>query len=101
MTIRRPRYSQEEFARLGGSIFEDQIAPTLPTDAEGKIVAIDIETGEFEVGEETISVSNALLARLPDAQIWFVRVGQPAVHRIGKWGLIVYSLDTVPRGFAV
>ena len=52
-------------------------------DNHGKIVAIDIETGAFEVAKDSLTASDQLLARLPDAQIWFVRIGHRAVHRVG------------------
>lgn len=83
MAVRQPRYSREEFVRLGNVIYEERVSPTVRERDLGKIAAIDIETGEFEVREDSLTASNALLIRRPDAQIWFVRIGQPAVHRIG------------------
>ena len=50
----------------------------------GRIVAIDVETGEFEVGDDTLTASNQLLTRCPDAQPWLVRIGHRAVHRFGQ-----------------
>ncbi len=50
---------------------------------KGKIVAIDIETEEFGVADNTLTASDRLLARCPDAQTWFVRVGHHIVHRFG------------------
>jgi hypothetical protein len=52
----------------------------------GKVVAIDVDTGSYEVGENSLAAAQRLLARLPDAQIWCVRVGSPAVHRFGSRG---------------
>jgi hypothetical protein len=83
LTLRQPRYSKEEFARRGTEIYDRDIRPQLPPGSDGKIAAIDIETGAYEIGENTIQASDRLFARCPDAQIWFVRVGRPAVHRIG------------------
>jgi hypothetical protein len=83
MTIRQPKYSKEEFARRGTEIYDRDVRPNLPAGSEGKIAAIDIETGAYQVGEDTIQASDRLLARCPDAQIWFVRIGYPGVHRIG------------------
>ena len=60
----------------------------------GRIVAIDIETGEFEVGDDTLTASNQLLARCPDAQPWLVRVGHQTVHRL--WALSGWYLSTGP-----
>ncbi|MDE0077706.1 MAG: hypothetical protein OXO50_09315 [Caldilineaceae bacterium] len=50
----------------------------------GRIVAIDIETGEFEVGDDAVTASGRLLARCPDAQQWCVRIGRRAMHRFGQ-----------------
>lgn len=83
MTLRQPRYSKEEFARRGTEIYDRDICPQLPPGSDGKIAAIDIESGMYEIGENTIQASDRLFARCPDAQIWFVRIGRPAVHRIG------------------
>jgi hypothetical protein len=83
MTVRQPRYSKEEFARRGDEIYESQVRPQVEEGNHGRIVAIDIETGAFEVGKNSIIASDLLLAYHPDAQIWFVRIGYLAVHRIG------------------
>jgi hypothetical protein len=82
-TVRKPRYSKEEFARRGEEIYQRDIRPHVEPQDTGKIVAIDIETGAYEVAADTVSASERLFQRLPDAQIWFVRVGHRAVHRIG------------------
>ena len=81
--MRKPRYSKEEHARRGAELYEQQIRPRVQKGNLGKIVAIDIETGAFEVAEDTLTASDRLLARYPDAQPWFVRIGHRAVHRFG------------------
>jgi len=80
---KQPRYSKEEFARRGNETYERQIRPQVEDGNKGKIVAIDIETGMFEVAEDTLTASDHLLARCPDAQTWFVRIGHRALHRFG------------------
>jgi hypothetical protein len=83
MTALQPRYSKEEFARRGTEIYEQQVRPQVENDSQGKIVAIDIESGAFEVAEDTLTASERLLARCPHAQIWCIRIGHPGVHRFG------------------
>ena len=83
MTALQPRYSKEEFARRGTEIYEQQVRPQVEEGNQGKIVAIDIETGVFEVAEDLLTASDRLLARCPNAQTWFVRIGHRAVHRFG------------------
>ncbi|MBF2088429.1 MAG: hypothetical protein IGR80_18050 [Synechococcales cyanobacterium K44_A2020_017] len=50
---------------------------------EGKIVAIDIETGDFEVDENLVTATNRLFERHPDAQPWVIRIGHRAVDHLG------------------
>ena len=50
MGTRQPRYSKEEFARRGQAIYEQKVRSQVEEGNRGRIVAIDIETGEFEVG---------------------------------------------------
>jgi hypothetical protein len=83
MSIRQPRYSKEEFARRGDDIYETQVRPRVEEGNHGKIVAIDIETGDFEVDKSEIAACDRLEARHPDAQIWIVRIGSRNVRRFG------------------
>jgi hypothetical protein len=88
MTVRQPRYSKEEFARRGDEIYESQIRSQIDEEGNhGKIVAIDIETGAFEVADDILPATNRLFDRLPDAQPWIVRIGYRAVHHFGSRSL--------------
>lgn len=78
-----PRYSKEEFARRGNEIYERAVQPRLSAEAAGKFVAIDIETGAYETDADEIAASHRLLARNPEAQIWFRLVGAPYTRRYG------------------
>ena len=84
MSATEPRYSKEEFARRGDAIYEKDILPKLAAKDVGKFLAIDIETGAYEIAAGEMKAGDKLLARLPEAQIWMVRVGQRSVHRIGR-----------------
>jgi len=83
MTTRQPKYSKEEHARLGTELYEQRIRPLVEAGNHGKIVAIDVDTGEYELDPDSLTAAHRLFARLPDAQIWFVRIGFPYVHRFG------------------
>ena len=83
MPVRQPRFTKEEHARLGTALYEQRVRPKVEVGNHGKIVAIDVETGEFEVADQTLAAAERLLARCPDAQIWFVRIRHRGVHRFG------------------
>jgi hypothetical protein len=87
MTIRQPRYSKEEFAQRGDALYDSQIRSQVEEGNHGKIVAIDIETGAFEVADDLLTASKQLSSRVPDAQTWFVRIGHSAVDRFGARSL--------------
>jgi peptide subunit release factor RF-3 len=87
MAVRHPRYSKEEFARRGDEIYETQVRRQVEMGNYGKIVAIDIETGAFEVADEILTATDSLFKRIPDAQPWIVRIGHRAVHRFGARSL--------------
>ncbi|HEX3599068.1 MAG TPA: hypothetical protein VHU84_02935 [Lacipirellulaceae bacterium] len=80
---RQPRYSKEEHARRGENVYENQLRVQLEPENIGKIVAIDVDTGEYEIADKVLVASKRLLARLPNAQIWCVRIGHRAVHHFG------------------
>ncbi|WP_088242509.1 hypothetical protein [Calothrix rhizosoleniae] len=83
MAVRQPHYSKEEFARRGDEIYESQVRQQVEKGNNGKIVAIDIETGDFEVDKSEIAACDRLEARRPDAQIWIIRIGYRHVRRFG------------------
>ena len=83
MASTQRRYSKEEFARRGDAIYEKEIRPKLKPGDRGKFVAIDIESGTYEMARDELKAGDKLQARIPDAQIWMVRVGYRAVHRFG------------------
>jgi len=83
MTAPQPRYSKEDHARRGAMLYEQSVRPLVEAGNRGKVVALDVDSGEFEVAEDTLTASQRLLANHPAAQIWCVRIGYPAVYRFG------------------
>jgi hypothetical protein len=83
MTVRHPKYGKEEFAHRGDEIYESQVRPKVEAGNHGKIVAIDLETEDFEIDASEIAACDRLEARHPDAQIWIVRIGSRYVRRFG------------------
>jgi hypothetical protein len=83
MVIRQPRYSKEEFAQRGDEIYERDVRHLVEPAHIGQIVAIDIETGAWEMDADEITACARLEARNPNAQIWIVRVGSRYVRRFG------------------
>jgi hypothetical protein len=87
MPTRQRRHSKEELARRGQELYESGIRQQVEAGNEGKIVAIDIETGNFEVDETIVPATDRLFARNPDAQPWVIRIGHRAVDHFGARSL--------------
>ena len=82
MTVRQPRYTPQEAGRLGDVIYERDIRAQVEPQHKGEIVAIDIDTGEWELDPDEATAADRLEARLPDAQIWVLRVGSRYIRKI-------------------
>ena len=82
MAATQPRLSREELARRGDAAFAGQVRPALRPEDDGKFVAIDVESGTYEVDEDEHAAVARLHGRVPGAQVWLVRAGYPATHRL-------------------
>ena len=83
MSATKRRYAKDEFARRGDAIYDSEILPHLKESDAGKFVAIDIESGSYEIDADEKKACDRLSARFPDSQTWMVRVGSRYVHRFG------------------
>jgi hypothetical protein len=84
MPAAESRRSPEEVARLGVEVFDRRIRPALQAEDDGKFVAVDTDTGEYELDEDDYSAVTRLRARRPAAELWLGRVGEPAAYRMRR-----------------
>ncbi len=78
-----PRFGSDEIARRGGRLYQQLIQSGVATEANlGRILSIDIETGEYELGDDPLVTSRRLQARHAGAAIWTERVGYDAVYAL-------------------
>ena len=85
----------QELAVLGGDLFDRRVRPALRPEDDGKFVAIDIETGAYEIEADELAACDRLRNRIPDAQIWLVRVGSPYLGVIPDFGIFVRRLPRI------
>ena len=83
MEALEPHYDPTEFTQRGQALYERGVLPHIIDDDEGKFVAIDIETGIYEIDTDDFTATERLLQRLPTAQIWLCRVGHRTTYQIG------------------
>jgi len=84
MSATAPRWSRDEFARRRDETYAQRVLPFLRPEDDGKFVAVDVESGAFEVDEDDHAAVSRLHRRMPGAQVWLLRVGQQAAHRLRR-----------------
>lgn len=67
----------------GEAIYDASIKDQLNDDQLGMFLAIDANTGEFEIGESSMAVTDALHARVEDADVYVMRHGRMPTLTIG------------------
>jgi hypothetical protein len=72
-----------EVARQGKLLYEQVVRPQLSPKDEGKVVVIDVASGHFVIDEDHLAAAKEARARHPDGRLFAVRVGSPALVRIG------------------
>ena len=84
-TMSRPRLSSEEVVRRGEELYAQSIRAQVEKDANiGKLVSIDVETGDYEIGmDDSLEAPNRLHAKHPGAAVYTKRIGYNAVYTIG------------------
>jgi hypothetical protein len=82
MATTEPQRDLEQLARLAAEVYERQVQPALRPEDDGKFVAVDIRTGQYELDEDDYAAVMRLHARCPSAEVWLERVGQRAAHRM-------------------
>ena len=79
-----PRLSGEEIDRLGRSWYDNKLRPLVETENNvGKIISIDVETGDYAIADDLIAAGDRVLSRHPNAAIYGVRIGYNAVYALG------------------
>ncbi len=73
----------DELARLGAEVFDRRVRPALCPADDGKFVAVDVASGEYEIDRDDYAAVARLRARVPGADVWLARAGSPTACRIG------------------
>lgn len=70
-------------AARGTELYDRQIRDKVESGNLGRFVAIDIDTGEFEVGDDHYETVGKLRSRLSDPIVYTLKIGYPATAVIG------------------
>lgn len=80
----KPKFDGEEIARRGKELYEKNLRARVETAENiGKIISINVETGDYEIGDDLVITSLQLRAKQADAALWAERIGFNAVYAVG------------------
>jgi hypothetical protein len=87
VTVINQADSVADIIHRGKEIYEREIRPKIGTGNDGKALVIDVETGDYEMDDDSDVATRRLLARHPDAPLYRMCIGYPAFGKIGgSWG---------------
>lgn len=72
-----------EIAESGRRVYETRIRPLVEPGNKGRYVVIDVESGDYEIGEDVLSPLRTMRDRHPDGLMHVIRIGYPVAGRIG------------------
>jgi len=75
-----------EESRRGQEAFDRHVRTKLRPEDDGKFVAVDIQSGDYEIDADDYQATERLSARIPEARIFLLRVGYPTTIRLGAGG---------------
>jgi len=81
--MRHPNLSPEDICSKGQAYYEEHLRLQVEKTSRGKILVLDIETGEYEIDSDHLAAARRVRAKHPDATLFAVRIGASAFGTIG------------------
>ena len=78
-----PRYTSDENAERGEALYECEVQGSLTASDVGKLLVLDIETGDYELDTAEIAAVKRARAKRPDGAFYVLRVGHSVAFRLG------------------
>ena len=75
--------SPQEITARGKALYAAQIRPLVESNNFGKHLTINVETGDWELGEDALETGRRARAKYPDAPLFGMKIGFPAVAAVG------------------
>jgi len=78
--------TKEQLCSLGSKLYQDRIKDLVEPQEKGKYIAIDLDSGDYELANDLLTASRMLKKRRPHSVRFGARVGYPAAFRVGWKG---------------
>ncbi len=70
-----------DIATVGRAMYEE-IRGELEATQKGKVVVIDVKSGDYEIGDNDLEATLRMFERKPNALTWGEKIGYPAIYYI-------------------
>lgn len=78
------RKHRDEIVRLGKELYEREIRHKVEDEHRGKIISIDVESGDWEIGKSVVETTDRLWERRPAAiDIYSLTIGLGVLRHFG------------------
>ncbi len=74
---------KKEIARRGQAIYDERIRHKVEAEHRGKFLAVDIESGDYEIDAESLAAFNRAREKNADAVLYLVRIGYRTAYSLG------------------
>ena len=75
---------EEEIVQRGQALYKQKIRATVDEpENRGKMLVINVETGEYEMDDDDVMAAKRAKSRFGDAALVSMRIGYPAAYRLG------------------
>ena len=75
---------EDEVVQRGQTLYKQKIRALVDkAENKGKMLVINVETGEWELDADDVTAAKRAKARFGDAPLFSLRIGYPAAYRIG------------------
>ena len=71
---------KEELGEKGQKIYDEILRPLLEPEHRGEIVAIEVESGDYFLGESVLEAVKKGREKYPNTVFYAVRIGYPVVY---------------------
>jgi len=76
--------TREQVSERGEEIYAEQLRDRVETDENiGKVIVIDVQSGDYEIDDDGLQANHRIQARHPDGVFYGLRIGYDAVEGIG------------------
>lgn len=77
-------YIEDEAVRRGQALYKQEIRATVDeVKNRGKMLVINVETGEYKMDDDDVAAAKRAKARFGDAALFTMRIGHRAAYGLG------------------